>query len=137
VAGQSVASDLQGRGFIIRDSGQRQAFAGGAVRDTHGDKPRPDLISPFFLNRLGAWLALGAHKYGERNWEKGIPSSRCLASLWRHLLAWQRGEADEDHLSAAAFNLMAIIHNEETTRQGLLAPQFHDPPLPTKEDNHA
>ena len=94
------------------DSGKRDEFKTGAVRDVQGDKARPDLISPFFLHRLGIWLAMGARKYGERNWEKGIPSSRCYASLMRHLNQYARAERDEDHLAAAAFNLMALIHNE-------------------------
>ena len=66
--------------FIIKDSGNRERFATGAVRDTANDKPRPDLISPFFLMRLGEHLRKGANKYTEWNWAKGIPSSRCFES---------------------------------------------------------
>ena len=29
-------------------------------------------------------------------------------------MQYAMGKRDEDHLSAAAFNIMAIIHNEET-----------------------
>jgi hypothetical protein len=103
--------------FEIKDSGNREEFTTGAVRDTADDKSRPDLISPFFLNRLGFHLANGAKKYTEWNWAKGIPSSRCWASLHRHLNAYAMGQFDEDHLAAAAFNLMAIIHNEEVTEK--------------------
>ena len=31
----------------------------------------------------------------------------------RHLMAFAMGQRDEDHLAAAAFNIMAMIHNEE------------------------
>lgn len=102
--------------YEVLDTGYRQEFPTGAVRDT-GDKPRVDLVSPFFLERLGEWLRIGAKKYGERNWEKGMPISRFLASLERHLTAYKQamytGESIEDHLAAVAFNLMAIIHFEE------------------------
>lgn len=102
----------------LPDSGKREEFESGAVRDVAEDKPRPDLISPFFLERLGEHLRKGAIKYDEHNWAKGIPNSRCYASLMRHLTKYAQGLTDEDHLAAAAFNLMAIIHNEEVAKRG-------------------
>lgn len=99
----------------LKDSGEREQFSTGAVRDTATDKPRPDLISPFFLERLGEHLRKGAIKYQPWNWAKGIPSSRCYESAMRHLMRYAQGYTDEDHLAAAAFNIMAIIHNEETS----------------------
>lgn len=103
----------------LPDSGRRESFDTGAVRDDAGDKPRPDLISPFFLERLGEHMRKGAIKYDEWNWAKGIPNSRCYASLMRHLTKFSQGLRDEDHLAAAAFNLMAIIHNEEVAKRGV------------------
>lgn len=102
----------------IKDSGARQEFASGAVRDVSYAKPRPDLISPFFMERLGQHLGQGAKKYSAWNWAKGIPNSRCYESLMRHLVQFAKGDTDEDHLAAAACNLMFIIHNEETSKQG-------------------
>ena len=99
----------------LKDSGEREQFSTGAVRDTATDKPRPDLISPFFLERLGEHLRKGAIKYQAWNWAKGIPSSRCYESAMRHLMRYAQGYTDEDHLAASAFNIMAIIHNEETS----------------------
>lgn len=107
-----------GEEFIVKDSGKRESFNTGAVRDTADDKPRPDLVSPFFLMRLGEHLRKGAVKYSEHNWEKGIPSSRCLASAHRHLAQFEMGDTDEDHLAAVAFNIMAIIHNQEVAKRG-------------------
>lgn len=113
--------------FVVKDSGARQEFESGAVRDTSGDKPRPDLISPFFLERLGTHLRKGAAKYDTWNWAKGIPNSRCFESCMRHLIEYAQGMRDEDHLAAAAFNIMAIIHNEEVVRTGAtLAPKVAD-----------
>lgn len=111
------------RDFVVKDSGNREEFATGAVRDTADDKPRPDLVSPFFLVRLGTHLRKGAVKYSEWNWAKGIPSSRCYASCMRHLMAYAMGKRDEDHLAAAVFNLMAIIHNEEVAGKARLVEQ--------------
>jgi hypothetical protein len=88
-------------------------FDSGAVRDSNEGKSRPDLISPYFTDRLGHRLALGAKKYQERNWEKGIPDAAFLESLERHLVSYKMGKQDEDHAAAIAFNIMGIIHNEE------------------------
>ena len=110
---------------VLPDSGRRESFDTGAVRDDAGDKPRPDLISPFFLERLGEHMRKGAIKYAEWNWAKGIPNSRCYASLMRHLTKFSQGLHDEDHLAAAAFNLMAIIHNEEVAKRGVKLTAFN------------
>lgn len=112
----------------IELSGAKQEFKTGAVRDAATDKVRPDLISPFAEERLGKWLNLGAEKYSERNWEKGIPMSRCLASLCRHLMKFRQGAKDEDHLAAILFNAMAIIHYEEMIARGVLPETLSDLP---------
>jgi len=112
----------------MHDSGQRQEFDSGAVRDTVEGKTRADLISPFFLERLGEWLRLGAEKYAERNWESGIPISRCWASIWRHLLAYQQGRTDEDHLIAIACNVSFIAHYEHEIAAHRLPASLDDMP---------
>lgn len=99
--------------------GTPRQFATGAVRDRDENKPRPDLISPFMLMRLGTWLAIGAKRYGARNWEKGIPNSVAYESLMRHVLKFGMGKTDEDHLAAVLFNTMVIIHNQELQRADL------------------
>ena len=112
----------------MHDSGKRQAFHQGAVRDSAEGKSRPDLISPFFLWRLGLWLMLGAKKYCDRNWEKGIPNSRCFASLVRHTILWLMGHKGEDHLAAMACNVMFLMHNQQAVKLGLLPPEIDDMP---------
>jgi len=112
----------------MKDSGQRDTFASGAVRDTADDKPRPDLISPFAAERLGVWLAAGAKKYAERNWEKGIPMSRVLASLERHLIVWKQGMHDEDHLAAIMCNAMFLLDYDERIQRCLLDDSINDMP---------
>ncbi len=112
----------------LKDSGTRQEFATGAVRDTATGKPRLELISPIFNNRLAAWLVAGAAKYADRNWEQGIPMDRTMASLLRHINAYREGLRDEDHLAAAACNVMFLIHTEEMVARGLLPKELADIP---------
>lgn len=112
----------------MQDSGKRQEFEGGAVRDTAEGKSRPDLISPFAAEREGDWLAKGASKYAERNWEKGIPIARCIASLERHLMAYKQGKTDEDHMAAIRCNAGFVLHFEEMIKLGLLPPTLNDMP---------
>ena len=112
----------------LMTSGTEESFATGAVRDTSEDKMRPDLYSPFAEERVGNWLMLGARRYAERNWEMGIPISRCWASLCRHKTKWQQGQRDEDHLAAIIFNAQAIIHYEEMIKRGVLPGELDDMP---------
>lgn len=104
-----------GKAFVTKDSGARQEFPSGSVRDTSVGKPRPDLISPRATLRHAALMSRGAERYGERNWELGQPVSRYLESLLRHILMYQLGERTEDHLAAARFNVDGMIHFEGTS----------------------
>lgn len=97
----------------MHDSGKREQFATGAIRDTSDGKGRFDLISPEVLFRLAAWVEQGAKKYEDRNWEKGIPISRCFNSAMRHLVKYLAGWDDEDHLAAVVCNVMFIMHFEK------------------------
>lgn len=112
----------------VKDSGQRQDFTTGSVRDTRDGKGRYDLLSPLALRRLVTHLENGAKKYGDRNWEKGQPQSRYLDSALRHLFRYLEGLRDEDHLAAAAWNVQAMIHNEEAIERGLLPAELNDMP---------
>lgn len=51
----------------------------------------------------------GAKKYGERNWEKGIPTHCYFDSAVRHYLKWRRGDKDEPHDRAFVWNLMCML----------------------------
>jgi len=116
------------REFDVKDSGKRQEFATGMVRDTQDGKPRPDLISPLFMMRLGAHLLKGAVKYTEHNWAKGQPFSRALASLCRHLEQFKEGDESEDHLAAVAFGCMVLTHYQEAIKRGILPAELDDLP---------
>ncbi len=98
----------------INDGGTRISYGDGmAVREPCVGKGRYDLITPFGIRRLAEWYELGAQKYADRNWEKGMPFSRYVDSAKRHLDKFVMGMEDEDHLAAAAWNILAIIHHEE------------------------
>lgn len=98
----------------IVDGGKRISFGEGlAEREPADGKGRYDLITPFGIRRLAIWYELGAKKYADRNWEKGMPFSRYIDAAKRHLDKYIMGITDEDHLAAAAWNILSIMHHEE------------------------
>jgi hypothetical protein len=110
----------------VNDSGERQEFSTGSVRDTRTGKGRFDLIPPVSLKRLAQHFENGAVKYGDRNWEKGQPISRYLDSAIRHLYDFLGGDRSEDHLAAAAWNAFAAIHTEQKVADGELPVELND-----------
>jgi hypothetical protein len=78
-------------------------------------KLRYDLVNPDAHRRMVEILTFGAQKYDARNWEKGMPWSRLIASLKRHLAAIEAGEDFDpesgklhiDHLACNAHFLSA------------------------------
>lgn len=64
----------------------------------------------------------GAKKYGENNWQKGIPVKCYIDSAVRHYIKWRRGDKDEPHDRAFVWNLMCCIwevdyHKERTENE--------------------
>lgn len=51
----------------------------------------------------------GAKKYGENNWQKGIPVHCYIDSAVRHYLKFKRGDSDERHDRAFVWNLLCAI----------------------------
>ena len=51
----------------------------------------------------------GAKKYGENNWQKGLPVPCYIDSAVRHYLKWLRGDKDEPHDRAFVWNLLCCI----------------------------
>jgi hypothetical protein len=104
--------------YTIKDSGARQEFSGGMVRDTEDDKI--DYTSctygPMF-KRWNAHMTKGRAKYPDRedgtpNWTLGAldPSvlDRAKRSAFRHFIAWLNGEEDEDHAAGVYFNINLV-----------------------------
>lgn len=51
----------------------------------------------------------GAKKYGEYNWQKGIPVHCYIDSALRHYLKFIRGDGDEPHDRAFVWNILCCI----------------------------
>ena len=84
--------------YRTKDSGVRQEFDSGMVRDTQEGKARWDLLFPVgvpyseqMLTRAANLMERGMAKYGERNWEKANSQAeldRAKSSATRHLMQW-------------------------------------------------
>jgi hypothetical protein len=106
---------------VIKDSGARQQFDSGMVRDVTTGKTNYDLAldGPMF-ERYAVHLTKGAEKYAERNWMQASGEAelkRFRESAIRHFMQWLRGEVDEDHAAAVFFN----INGFEFVKQKLAA----------------
>src|ERR1019366_6187806 len=108
--------------YETRDSGTREQFKSGMVRDTQSGKPRYDLIDRAFLKRWADLMARGAAKYGEENWRQaagGEELKRFKASALRHMFQWLDGDTTEDHAVAIAFNVSGAEMVKEKMKTGL------------------
>lgn len=158
----------------IKDSGTRQEFPTGAVRDIQKGKGRCDLLpldvvsdmyrvdfgteepAAIIFDRLhrftgdgevshlfntlvdfipvafGSWSNMllevsmhfeeGAEKYGENNWQKGLPVKCYINSAVRHYLKFLREDSDERHDRAFCWNILCAIwtckHKPELNEYG-------------------
>jgi uncharacterized HAD superfamily protein len=97
-------------------------------------KIRHDLLEPYAINELAKVFTVGAEKYAPGNWEKGMNWTTVLASLKRHINAFEQGE-DYDkglspeleekygkmyHMAHAAWNALALVSYYK------IAPTFDD-----------
>ena len=118
--------------FIVKDSGKREQYDNGFVRDTEEGKPDYtrlilipgiELIPVEMLERWGAHMLKGAEKYGPNNWRQaqGLAAKlRFARSLFRHAVQLIQGDRTEDHASAILFNTSAyeLTQEEETVKPG-------------------
>lgn len=112
----------------LKDSGERQEFKTGAVRDAATGKPRLELLPPFALFAWGWIMESGARKYAERNWELGMPISRYLCSAKRHIEMYMAGMRDEPHLWQALWNIGGAVHTQILVYLGIYPHEFFDLP---------
>ena len=88
-------------------------FVEESTFDTHSD---------MFLE-VSKHFEEGAEKYGENNWQKGLPVKCYINSAIRHYLKWLRGDKDEPHDRAFCWNIMCAIwtckHKPELNEYGL------------------
>lgn len=68
----------------------------------------------------------GSRKYGDRNWERGIPCHCYVDSGIRHYLKFRRGDDDEPHDRAFIWNMLGLIWTLENH------PECNDLPFNTE-----
>lgn len=100
--------------FVVKDSGAREEFTSGMVRDTADGKVKYTLVlNGPMLERWAVHLTKGEAKYppdpdGTANWTKASGIRELLRfreSALRHLVQWLCGDTDEDHAAAVFFNV--------------------------------
>lgn len=101
-------------------------------------KPRVDLVPPSMMLSAASVCAFGAQKYGDRNWERGMPYGKVYASLQRHLLAWWGGEERDaesgmPHTWHVLWNAMALVEYERRLTAGTLPAEADDRPREGKD----
>ena len=99
---------------MIKDSGERTTYENGFTRDMHEGKGRMDLLPWYGIIEVSKHCEEGAIKYGERNIDKGAPLHSLLDSAARHLAKAILGHTDEDHLRAAAWNILWALQQRTT-----------------------
>lgn len=126
--------------FETKDSGKREEFESGMVRDTQENKTLYHLVfdGPM-IHRWAELLTRGAKKYSEGNWMKAegeAELNRFRSSAARHFVQWLMGEQDEDHAAAVMFNINGVeyIKRKKNMKafgefQAELRVDFDDPPL--------
>lgn len=87
-----------------------------AIKHDKG-KLRWDLLPIRPIVELVKVYTFGAEKYGDRNWENGLPDDRWYAAVMRHIASWRMGEKHDPesglhHLAHAMFGLVAIMFFE-------------------------
>lgn len=110
----------------LPDSGKRSEFDTGAVRDAMEGKGMPSLLPISALRAASKRFEDGATKYGRDNWMKGIPLSRYIDSLYRHLWQFMEGDESEDHAGAIIWNAMCLVQTDEWIKNGKLPKSLDD-----------
>jgi len=127
--------EQQGDRVMKEQQGDRVKFATGAVRSGDAEATRYDLVSPIGLEAVARTCAEGAAKYGDWNWESGMPVHDLLNHALRHLYQYLAGDRTEDHLPHAAWGVLAAIHSDKLwphlNAGTLRGPGCARPPEPT------
>lgn len=95
-------------------------FKSGAKRSEKA--LRYDLIPPRALRRLAERYTMGAEKYGDENWKKGLLDPEYVKQFEAHLIEhWVRWKLDgckkDDNLAAMAWGCFALMEAEEAQKE--------------------
>ena len=114
--------------YKVKQSKTNQKFQTGAVRDSQEGKGRFDLLPIDAIEALAKHFEAGAVRYGDDNWLKGIPLKRYLDSALRHLFKELRGDSDEPHAIACAWNMLAYWQTKKLIEDGKLPKELNNMP---------
>lgn len=84
--------------------------SGGFKREDKSDRIDFTLIPTQELTRLALHYTKGAKVHGRDNWKKSQNLITFKQSAYRHFIAWQNGDTDEDHASALIWNVFSYEH---------------------------
>lgn len=104
----SMANEMK----MAKGQGKMEVNENGVKRESNKGRGRFDLFPYEALEELAIWYELGAEKYGDRNWEKGISVKDCVNRMARHSAKACNGWMDEGpfaHLVAVMWNAAAAI----------------------------
>lgn len=87
-----------------------------------GGKIRYDLIPVEALREVAKVYTMGAVKYADNNWRKGIAWGRIYAAVQRHLSAYWGGEDTDSesglsHLAHAAWGMLTLLEYADTHKE--------------------
>jgi hypothetical protein len=116
-----------------RSSGLFTTYQNSMIQDGGGErqnenKLRYDLVPPYAQEQYVRVLTAGANKYADHNWERGMKWSKVIASMKRHIAAYEMGadrcpESLELHMAHVMCNAAFI------TEYYKIYPQGDDRPL--------
>lgn len=102
----------------IKDSGVKEEFSTGSVRDKQAGKGAFHLVPTWVVWLVSRVYEGGAIKYQPRNWEKGQPLSQYIKSAENHLAKLKMGMRDEPHASQVVWNMLGYIYTSVLIKLG-------------------
>lgn len=127
-------------GSLNRTMDEVNAFEGGSFRQKDLGNGVFHCMPVSGIRRLSQRYELGTVKYENGDaYKDGLPTSQCFDHALKHLFEYLDGDNTEDHLAAAAWNILAIMEMEVRkpewqnikSRQGLPCNEYLEY---TKED---
>lgn len=113
---------------MIKDSEEKQVASTGATRSSSKGRGRPSLLPFDALMELAIHFEEGAEVHAPRGWEKGLPLSWYLDSMFRHLTGIMMGDTSESHERAYAWNAVCFLATWVRIKNGTLPAELDDLP---------
>ena len=91
--------DIDNLKYCLRKCSRWNVYGEGSSTESHAST----------LLDVSKHFEEGAKKYGEYNWQKGIPTHCYIDSAVRHFLKFIRGDDDEPHDRAFVWNILCCM----------------------------